>query len=223
VAGPGVDARLVGWVYRSDLNAYQVTYGGHPLYLFDPGPASFFGENFVETVEPTLPWHTLWYLVSPNGDVDPGPANLVAEDPASGLQDPQTGAPGSTTYGSPVLAVTLLPGEGGLPVTVYTLHGQGPAPVRCDSACASEFIPLRTTGQPTALGLAGTVGTAPLPDGTTQATYNGQPLFVYNQEEPLFLFGGTPPYGPGNLIGIQTVGNGEGVSAFGGTLSVVNP
>jgi predicted lipoprotein with Yx(FWY)xxD motif len=223
VAGPGVDPRLLGSVYRADLNGYQVTYAGHPLYLFDPGPSSFFGENFVETVQPLLPWHTFWYLVSPNGTVDLGPANLVAEEPASGVLDPVTETTGATSYSSPALAVTMLPGEGGIPITVYTLHGPGPGPVHCIGACATEFIPLRTTGQPVAPGLPGRVGTVPLPDGTKQVTYNGQPLYMFNQEQPMFLFSSGPPYDPGNLIGLQSQGNGQGVSGFGGTLSVIAP
>jgi len=51
-------------------------------------------------------------------------------------------------------------------------------------------------------------------DGTQQVTYNGQPLYIYDQEQPL----------PGSPIATNgSAGNGDGVSAFGGTFSLVNP
>ena len=75
VAGPGVNPLLLGAVYRPDLGAFQVTYAGHPLYLFDPGPDSFFGANFYETVQPLPPWNTAWYLLSPWGTPATGPGH----------------------------------------------------------------------------------------------------------------------------------------------------
>ena len=72
VAGSGVNSRLLGAVYRPDLGTYQVTYAGHPLYLFDQGPNSFVGANFYETVSPLPPWHTAWFLVSPAGHARTG-------------------------------------------------------------------------------------------------------------------------------------------------------
>jgi hypothetical protein len=38
IAGPGVSRALLGRVYRKGVS-WQVTYAGHPLYLFDQGPA----------------------------------------------------------------------------------------------------------------------------------------------------------------------------------------
>ncbi len=197
----------MGYVYRADLGGYQVTYGGHPLYLFDPGPNSFGGEDFFETVEPFLfPWETAWYLVSPDGEFDAGTANLTVVSPQPG-----------SVYTSSVLATEMLPNAvpGGVPVSVYTFSGDSLWRSDCYGACAREFIPVTTTSAPTPQSGVNpsAVGVINRLDGLRQVTYNGHPLYLYNQEQPL-------PLGPTT---IQTVGNGNGVSGFGGTLSLVTP
>jgi predicted lipoprotein with Yx(FWY)xxD motif len=208
VAGPGVDRWLLGAVYRADLGTYQVTYAGHPLYLFDQGPNSFTGEDFFESAGPILfPWQTAWFLMSADGQFNPGAANLSVLTPQSG-----------TDYSSNVLATEMLPNiglPGGVPVAVYTFSADVRGHSRCYGACAREFIPVTTVGTPTELaGVNPTaIGVTRRFDGTLQVTYNGHPLYIYNQEQPL-------PLGPSD---IQTVGNGNGVTGFGGTLSLVSP
>ena len=44
VAGSGVKQNLLGMLFRSDLGTNQVTYGGHPLYLFDMSAGQITGE-----------------------------------------------------------------------------------------------------------------------------------------------------------------------------------
>src|SRR5664280_29948 len=208
VAGPGVNPWLLGAVYRADLGAFQVSYAGHPLYLFDPGPNSFFGANYLETVAPLPPWHTAWYLMSPDGQAAPGPANLETEAPQAG-----------TTYTSTALAAEMLPNAvpGGAAITVYSFSGDRPWHSRCVWACAMDFIPVLTSGPPTvASGVnASDVGVIVRPDGSHQVTYDGQPLYIYSQEQPLV--------GAMGLITTGTAGNGNGIDAFGGTFSVVSP
>ena len=179
-----------------------MTYAGHPLYLFDPGPNSFFGANFYETVQPLPPWNTAWYLVSPWGTPAPGPANLETESPQPG-----------TTYSSTVLAAEMLP----TPSPEERRSRCTPSAPTPTSAVATaralrEFIPLYTDGTPTVTtGVnAGAVGVVWRADGTRQVTYNGQPLYLYDREQPLAGTAGT-------------AGNGAGVSAFGGTFNLVSP
>ncbi len=139
VAGPGVSGQLLGAVYRTDLGAYQVTYAGHPLYLFDPGPNSFFGANSYETVQPLPPWNTPWFLLSPWGTPATGPVSLATESPQTG-----------TTYSTNELTSELLPNAvpGGINVSVYTFSGD-PWVSHCYDACARDFIPVYTVGKPT--------------------------------------------------------------------------
>ncbi len=47
VAGPGVSQRLLSRVYRKGVG-YQVTYAGHPLYLFDQQPGAVTGQGWFE-------------------------------------------------------------------------------------------------------------------------------------------------------------------------------
>ncbi len=152
MAGPGVNPQLLGEVFRVDLGADQVTYNGHPLYLFDPGPNSFFGANFYETVAPLPPWHTAWFLLSPKGRHATGPAALETEAPKKG-----------TTYDTTELATEMLPAvaPGGVAVSVYAFSGDTPTASNCTGACARDFIPVTTVGAPTtATGVnAGAVST----------------------------------------------------------------
>lgn len=207
VAGPGVNPFLLGAVYRSDIGAFQVTYAGHPLYLFDPGPNSFFGANFYEPAQPLPPEHTAWYLVSPWGTPATGPATLETESPQPG-----------TTYASTEVAAAMLPNAvpGGAAVSVYTFsvdaHGS-----RCEDACARLFIPVLTVGSPVAQSGANpaAVGMIRRADGTEQVTYDGHPLYLYSQEQPLANASG--------LVTTGTAGNGDGINAFGGTFSLLAP
>ena len=204
VAGPGVNQFLLGSVYRADLGTFQVTYAGRPLYLFDPGPNSFAGEDFFESVAPLFPWHTAWYLMSPDGQMNPGPATLETDSPV----------PGSTTYTSTVLANEMLPALGGVPVTVYSFTSDGPWFKFCLGPCSTDFLPVLTSGPPTAgPGVnASEMGSIKLPGGLSQVTYGGNPLYMYDQDMPVI-----GPFGP------QTAGSGSGIHAFGGTFKVVNP
>jgi predicted lipoprotein with Yx(FWY)xxD motif len=60
------------------------------------------------------------------------------------------------------------------------------------------------------------VGVIERHDGSDQVTYNGHPLYIYSQEQPAVD-------GMGNPILTGSVGNGNGIQAFGGTFSVVSP
>jgi predicted lipoprotein with Yx(FWY)xxD motif len=205
VAGPGVNPHLLNAVYRTDLGAFQVTYAGHPLYLFDPSTGgSFFGANFYETTLPLPPWATAWFLISPWGTPATGPATVETEAPQPG-----------SSYSTTKLATNMLPGFGGIAVSVYSFSGDSYFS-HCYGACARDFIPVTTVGAPVPNGVnASAIGTVWRADGTRQVTYNGHPLYIYSQEEP--IVGGGGPSNTG------TTGNGDGVSAFGGTFSLVNP
>lgn len=208
VAGRGVNPSLLSAVYRPDLGTFQVTYAGHPLYLFDPGPDSFFGADFYETVAPLPPWNTAWYLISPWGTPASGPAPLQTEAPQAG-----------TTYSSTELASVMLPNvvPGGVTVSVYAFSADHPNFSVCYNQCAREFIPLYTVGAPSiGAGVnASAVGVIHRFDGTEQVTYDGHPLYLYSAEAPLPGSGGPATNG--------TTGNGNGVNGFGGTFSLVTP
>ncbi|HXW80218.1 MAG TPA: hypothetical protein VEJ84_12010 [Acidimicrobiales bacterium] len=204
-AGPGAHQALLGSVYRPGIG-HQVTYAGHPLYLFDSASSPFnpVGEDYLETVPPLPPWRGTWYLVSAQGgEPAPGPATIETEV----LPDKRI-----------VLAVLEFPNLIQAAVTAYSFSNDSPTQSACSGRCAIVWLPVLTTGAPKAAGAvaAKELGTLRRGDGTVQVTYAGKPLYVYSAEKFLPLPGFTSPRWTG------TAGNGQGLAGpGGGTFSAV--
>jgi predicted lipoprotein with Yx(FWY)xxD motif len=78
---------------------------------------------------------------------------------------------------SPSLGVVLTGPNG---MTLYTHAGDTATSSSCTGSCATAWPPLETTGQPTArAGVTGQLGTLTRPDGATQVTYGGLPLYYW--------------------------------------------
>jgi predicted lipoprotein with Yx(FWY)xxD motif len=180
VAGNGVKQNLLGMVFRSDLGTNQVTYAGHPLYLFDMSAGQITGQAWDEPGLP--PWHGLWYVVSPKGTPAPWAGTLTT----------------STIGGKTVVAAQMetLVGWVSFPVYRYTKS-------QCNGACARTWPPVLTAGTPgTSESIkASGVGTRKIAGGLSQVTYNGQALYFYGQE--------TPNVGNGGGIVLTGNGNGQ--------------
>lgn len=170
IAGPGVNAKLLGTVERPGIG-HQVTYAGHPLYLFDPSSQPFApqGENFMETVKPLPPWHGYWYLVSrSNGAPAPGVATLETET-----------LPG----GNSALAVEEDGNVDPIKVTIYSgVVAVGPS--KCDANCLSDWTPLFSSARPRlGPGVDGAeIGLVKSANGDFQVTYDHRPLYLYDRE-----------------------------------------
>jgi predicted lipoprotein with Yx(FWY)xxD motif len=197
VAGAGVKRTLLGTIDRRGIGE-QVTYAGHPLYLFDPSSAPFkpLGEDYLETVAPLAPWHGYWSLVSAaNGDPDTGTAIVEV---------------GVAPTGQHVVSVEGDPNVNPLAVTVYT-YSDG----FCSASCAPEWIPVLTTTTPLVRGLnAHDVGDVRLANGSLQVTYDAKPLYEYSKEKVSLAHNG-------DLAAAGTAGNGDGLSGAKGTFSDV--
>jgi predicted lipoprotein with Yx(FWY)xxD motif len=198
IADVGVNAKLLGTVARPGIGD-QVTYGGHPLYLFDPSSSPFKpqGVDYVETVHPLAPWHGYWSLVSSsNGASVQGPADMET---------------GSVAGGRKVLAVARDVNVRSFAVTVYAMNGGSASRSMCTGTCASEFIPLLTSGSPRARsGVArAALGVMRRAGGVDQVTYDGEPLFLFTSERASLT-------AKVKLRATGTAGNGDGIVVKGG-------
>jgi predicted lipoprotein with Yx(FWY)xxD motif len=208
VAGPGVNRELLGSVNRPGIGR-QVTYAGHPLYLFDPPSNPFvpFGEQFFESVAPLPPWHGLWDLVSSHsGTPAAGTATIESE---------------TLPNGEKVLAAEMYPNAvpGGVAVTVYSYSQDSENDSDCGGSCAVTWIPVLTQGPPQAgTGIdAHALGVYHRADGTLQVTEHGKPLYLYSSEQPIF-----PAGGGGQPQNTGTAGNGNGLAGpHGGKFTVL--
>jgi predicted lipoprotein with Yx(FWY)xxD motif len=91
--------------------------------------------------------------------------------------------------------------------TIYLFQKDSGTKSACSGACAVAWPPVRTSAKPTVgSGLtASKVGTTPRSDGKPQVTYNGHPLYLFQND--------------------QNAGdaNGQGVNAFGAAWYVMSP
>ncbi len=194
VAAGGVSKSLLATVTRPGVGT-QVTYAGHPLYMFDGAPAQVTGEGILEASFP--PDHGLWNLVATSGK----------QLPAAGmLTTMQVG-------GKAVLATPFnVPGFGWINAPVYSYSGGSNKGV-CANACAVAW-PLAITGGTPAAGPGVSVSkikTLSSPYGT-QMSYDGKPLYYYGNE-------GLAPTGATFVY----TGSGNGVTYQGGTFKLVTP
>lgn len=190
IAGSGVTADLLGTITRPD-GTTQVTYSGRPLYLFSgdlaPGAASGL-TNGEEYVDPFA--RGIWYTVTPAGNPQPTAVTVTASQAGQGkvlaLQPPATSVPGL--------------------YTLYTFSSDTSTTSTCTAICARFWPPLLTKGTPTPAAGSGlsqsSLGTITRPDGTTQAAYDGHPLYLFVKDSA------------GTILG-------QGIAAFGGTFAAV--
>jgi predicted lipoprotein with Yx(FWY)xxD motif len=200
VAGRGVNTKLLGTVRRKGVGT-QVTYRGHPLYLFsfDAGPGQIFGEGFDEPGLP--PWHGSWWLMSPAGHPAPWAGTLT------------TTAVGRKT----VLASSNLTVLGWINFPLYTFSADKPGKAVCsaNAACARAWPPMITGGRVGTIGVPSSgIGRVTIPGNLDQVTWKGHPLYLFAFEALKLLPNGKA----------APAGSGDGIKAFGGTFRlVVNP
>lgn len=138
------------------------------------------------TIEPTME------VTEPPTEVPSATEPSATEAPAT--EAPATDAP--ATAGVPVTGAAtvnvaevgtfgqaLVDGEG-RSLYLFTNDTQNSGTSACTGDCLVEWPPLLTDGEPVAgEGVnAAMLGTITLPDGTTQVTYNGWPLYYFSDD-----------------------------------------
>jgi predicted lipoprotein with Yx(FWY)xxD motif len=159
VAGPGVNASLLGSVFRKGIGR-QITYNGMPLYLFDEHPHVVTGQGFDEPGIP--PWHGIWFLVKPDGNQLPWISNLTTVK----------------LNGHRYLATPMETGVGWINFPVYTRDSA------CrPGSCAMAWPYMLTAGHP---GTSDRVDACAVGTRWTglgmQVTYKDHPLYLFSNE-----------------------------------------
>ena len=104
-----------------------------------------------------------------------------ASSPSSASSSPVSGSPGALRTATIGGAVVLTNAKG---FTLYWFAPDTATRSNCNGSCATYWPPVK--GPATAgAGVTGTLGTITRSDGSTQATYNGHPLYTYvNDRSP---------------------------------------
>jgi predicted lipoprotein with Yx(FWY)xxD motif len=120
------------------------------------------------------------------------------------LPTTKNGRPASVGVASTGLGDVLVDRQGR---TLYLFARDSGTTSACTGACAVNWPPLRVHGAPLigSGAKSSEVGRTARPDGSSQLTYNGHPLYTFVNDKK-----------PGDT-------NGEGISAFGGSWFAVSP
>jgi predicted lipoprotein with Yx(FWY)xxD motif len=177
VAGKGVDASMLGTTTRTD-SSVQVTYNGWPLYYYekDQAPGDVVGQDVGD----------VWFVISPAGE--------KVESAVEATEAPASTEGATISLGNNDQLGPFLVDDQGM--TLYLFTKDTPNTSNCYDKCATAWPPLLTTEDPVAgEGIdAALLGTTTRTDGTVQVTYNGWPLYYYEEDKA-----------PGDVVG-QDVG-----------------
>jgi len=97
----------------------------------------------------------------------PAPSSSGSSSPAA--------AAANTVKTATIAGVTVLTNSKG--VTLYSFAPDTSTASKCDATCAQSWPPVQ--GPVTAAGVTGTFGTITRSDGSTQATFDGHPLYTF--------------------------------------------
>ena len=103
-------------------------------------------------------------------------ASSCSSPPAAGASSPAASSSGTTLMSTTMSGTKVLTNAAGF--TLYWFAPDTSTTSKCTGSCATYWPPVK--GPATAgSGVTGTLATITRPDGTTQATYNGHPLYTY--------------------------------------------
>ncbi len=128
--------------------------------------------------------------------------------PAGG-PSPASGGGGTAV----TVSAAAVPGVGQVLVTsqgmtLYYLKTETNGSIKCTGSCASAWPPLLlssgTASASAGAGVTGKLGTIARPEGTTQVTYNGMPLYTFTSDGP----GAASGQGVSNFYAVTASGSG---------------
>lgn len=147
------------------------------------------------------------------------PSSTAAPATNAAVTTPATSAGGGVTVLTKHGKLGTILAAGPKKLTVYLFQADSSGSSACSGACAKAWPPVLSTGSPAAASgaLAGDLGTIKRPDGTTQVTYAGHPLYYFagDKDEGDAYGQGSTAFGAGWYV-LAPSGSAVGASAGGG-------
>ena len=102
-------------------------------------------------------------------------SGAASSSPAGSGGSSSPAAAASTVKTATISGVTVLTNNNGF--TLYSFAPDTSSTSKCNGTCAQNWPPVQ--GRVTASGVTGTFGTITRSDGSTQATFDGHPLYTF--------------------------------------------